>query len=128
VSVARRASVGLAILLGASTVEAQVVASGPTIAAARAGVSIVSSETSPLLELPDAAAHCGSALKNAALLGLGFSLAAGVIELTYTIVREPLVRNGHDLPRADPMLIAWAGGAGFVIGLVGTEICRRRER
>jgi hypothetical protein len=128
VSVARRAAVGVAALLGASTIEAQGAASGPTIAAARAGVSVVSSEASRVLKLPHATAHCGSAFKNAVMLGLGLSLAVGVIELTYTIVREPLVRNGHDLPHADPMLIAWAGGAGFVIGLVGTELCRRRNR
>ena len=116
------------MLLGASILEAQAGAGGPTIAAARVGVSVPSSGTSHHVELPDATSHCGSALKNAAMLGLGFSLAVGVIELTYTIVREPLIRNGHDLPHADPMLIAWAGGAGFVIGLVGTELCRRRHR
>jgi Na+/H+ antiporter NhaA len=116
------------MLLGASTGAAQPAARGPTIAAARAGVSVVSTETSRGLEFPDATAHCGSAFKNAVLLGLGLSLAVGVIELTYTIVREPLARNGHDLPHADPMLIAWAGGAGFVVGLVGTELCRRRGR
>jgi hypothetical protein len=127
VSLARRAAVGVAVLLGVSTVEAQV-ADGPTIRAARAGVSMISRETFRALRLPNTTAHCGSGFKNAALLGLGFSLAVGVIELTYTIIREPLVRNGHDLPQADPMLIAWAGGAGFVIGLVGTELCRRRHR
>jgi hypothetical protein len=89
---------------------------------------MLSRETSHTVELPIASSHCGSALKNAVMLGLGVSLAVGVIELTYTVIREPLVRNGHDLPRADPTLIAWAGGAGFVIGLVGTELCRRRER
>ena len=72
--------------------------------------------------------RCGSHWKNAAMLGLGLSLATGVLEVTYTLVREPVVRNGGSWPRADPALIAWAGGAGFVVGLVGTEVCRRRNR
>ncbi|HEY7408294.1 MAG TPA: hypothetical protein VH638_08500 [Gemmatimonadaceae bacterium] len=101
---------------------------GPTVAAARAAVFVLSAAPSPASPSIDLQASCGSALKNAALLGLGLSLATAVLELTYTIAREPFVRNGHDLPAADPALIAWAGGAGFVIGLVGTEVCRRRRR
>jgi hypothetical protein len=116
------------MLISASPLGAQDVSRGPTIAAARAGFAPPSTATFEAAELFVATSHCGSVIKNAALLGLGISLAVGVIELTYTIIREPLVRNGHDLPRADPMIIAWAGGAGFVIGLVGTELCRRRHR
>ena len=71
---------------------------------------------------------CGSRWKNAAMLGLGLSLATGVLEVTYTLVREPVVRNGGSWPRADPALMAWAGGAGFLVGIVGTEVCRRRRR
>lgn len=120
--------VGVAMLIGVSAVEAQDVTGGPTISAARAAFSMSAPSASEPVHVGDANAHCGSALKNAALLGLGVSLAVGMIELTYTIIREPLVRNGRDLPRADPTLIAWAGGAGFVIGLIGTEICRHRRR
>ncbi len=100
---------------------------GPTVTAARAAFAAplaAGYDEPPALE---AAASCGSALKNAALLGLGLSLATSVIELMYTLVREPFARNGHDLPGADPTIIAWAGAAGFLGGLVGTEICRRRR-
>jgi hypothetical protein len=79
----------------------------------------------PVQRLP--AAECGSILKNGALLGLGLALAVGSIELAYTIVREPFVRNGHDWPVAAPVWIAWAGGAGFIAGVVGTTLCRRRR-
>ena len=75
-----------------------------------------------------ASTPCGSRWKNAAMLGLGLALATGVLEVTYTLVREPVVRNGGSWPHADPALIAWAGGVGFVVGLVGTEVCRRRNR
>ena len=100
---------------------------GPTVRVARSAV------VTPALAAPARAAigvpaSCGSMLKNAVLWGLGLSLATASLELTYTIVREPFVRNGHDLPAADPRLIAWAGGAGFVVGLLGTEVCRRRRR
>lgn len=115
----------VALLVSASMVTAQ--DRGPTVAAARAAFFVPRSleRRTPIAD--HAAASCGSTLKNAAMLGLGLSLATAVIELTYTLVREPFVRNGHDLPGADPTLIVWAGGAGFIAGLVGTEICRRRR-
>ena len=99
---------------------------GPTVAAARAAFAMAGAtdHPPPLLRAP---ASCGSALKNAALLGLGLSLATAVIEGLYTLVREPLIRNGHDVPGADPAIIAWAGAAGFVAGVVGTHVCRRRR-
>ncbi len=100
---------------------------GPTVAAARAAVVAPTMDGRGASLLLDAPAACGSALKNAALLGLGFSLGTAAIELLYTLVREPFVRNGHDVPGADPTIIAWAGAAGFVGGLVGTAICRRRR-
>ncbi len=102
--------------------------SGPTVLAARAAFF---APTGVLREPPivrDTTASCGSALKNAVMLGLGFSLAAVMIEVTYTLIREPFVRGGHEISPADPVLIAWAGGAGFVVGLIGTELCRRRRR
>ena len=40
---------------------------------------------------------------------------------------DPDEVSRHDVPGADPTLIAWAGAAGFIGGLVGTEICRRRR-
>lgn len=99
---------------------------GPTVTAARAAFSVPSGERG--VSIADhGQASCGSALKNAALLGLGLSLATGVIELVYTLVREPFVRNGHHLPAADPTIIAWAAGVGFVVGFIGTELCRRRR-
>lgn len=99
---------------------------GPTVTAARAAFFAPSGQRpAPIADYAEAS--CGSALKNAALLGLGLSLATAVIELVYTLVREPFVRNGHDVPGADPTIIAWAGGAGFVAGLIGTELCRRRR-
>ena len=98
----------------------------PTVAAARAAFAVPSTSDRTAMVYQPAAA-CGSTLKNAALLGLGLSLATAVIELMYTLVREPFIRNGHDLPGADPTIILWAGTAGFVAGLVGTEICRRRR-
>jgi hypothetical protein len=128
VSIATRA-VGIAMLAGGSMLAAQErAASGPTVVAARAAFFTLPVPTRERAVVHDTSARCGSSLKNAAMLGLGFSLAAGMLELTYTIVREPFVRNGHDVPRADPRLIAWAGGAGFVVGLIGTELCRRRRR
>jgi hypothetical protein len=102
-------------------------AQGPTVTAARVALAAPAIAGQPAPPMLGAPASCGSALKNAALLGLGLSLATAVIELTYTLVREPFVRNGHDVPGADPRLIAWAGAAGFIGGLVGTEICRRRR-
>ena len=115
----------LVLLVNGGTLVAQ--APGPTILAARAALSAPASPQRPLPAAAYAAPSCGSAWKNAALLGLGLSLATAVIELTYTIVREPFVRNGHDVPGADPTIIAWAGGAGFLAGLIGTEMCRRRR-
>jgi hypothetical protein len=114
----------VALVISASVLAAQ--AQGPTVTAARVALAApaITGHRAPMIAAP---ASCGSSLKNAALLGLGLSLATAVIELTYTVVREPFVRNGHDLPGADPTLIAWAGAAGFLGGLVGTEICRRRR-
>lgn len=115
----------VALVITASALTAQEY--GPTVAAARAAfwVPTIADRAAPAL--PGAPASCGSALKNAALLGLGLSLAAAVIELVYTLAREPFVRNGHDIPGADPAIIAWAGAAGFIGGLVGTALCRRRR-
>ena len=114
----------VALVMSTSVLAAQ--AQGPTLMAARVALAApaIPGHRAPMIGGP---ASCGSALKNAALLGIGLSLATAVIELTYTLVREPLVRNGHDVPGADPTLIAWAGAAGFIGGLVGTEICRRRR-
>ena len=99
---------------------------GPTIASARAGFFVPSTPIDAAAQ-PLPLAECGSTLRNAALLGLGLSLATAILELTYTIVREPFVRNGVDLPAADPRLIAAAGGVGFLVGVIGTERCRRRR-
>ena len=115
----------VALLVTASTVTAQ--DRSPMVTAARAAFFAPPSLERRTPTAGHAAASCGSPLKNAAMLGLGLSLATAVIELTYTLVREPFVRNGHDLPGADPTIIVWAGGAGFIAGLVGTEICRRRR-
>jgi hypothetical protein len=129
VSIATLAAVGIATLVGVWTLEAQESAnSGPTVTAARAAFFAPAAAPRERATVRDTSSACGSALKNAAMLGLGFSLVASILELTYTIVREPLVRRGHDLPPADPALIAWAGGAGFALGLIGTERCRRRHR
>jgi hypothetical protein len=128
VSVATGTAMGVAMLIGVAALEAQEVTIGPTIVTARAAFFVSAPEEHESVRIPDTNTPCGSPLKNAAMLGLGLSLAVGVIELTYTIIREPFVRNGRDLPRADPKLIAWAGGAGFAIGLIGTEVCRRRRR
>ena len=118
----------LAMLLAVPLHSQELPETGPTIIAARAAFF-------PRPEAPfdrevvhDTTGSCGSHLKNAVMLGLGFALAVGALELTYTLIREPLNRNGHDLSPADPTLIAWASGAGFVIGLAGTELCRRRRR
>ena len=103
-------------------------ATGPTIAAARAGVSIAT-PAYPTIAIDSVITEsCGSMLKNGLLMGLGFSLATALLELVYTLVREPFVRQGHDVARADPRWIAWAGGGGFLVGLIGTERCRRRQR
>jgi hypothetical protein len=115
----------VALLLTGSGIAAQ--EHGPTLRAARGAFAAPASADrygpAPL----DEAVSCGSAFKNAALLGLGLSLATAVLELTYTFLREPFVLNGHDLPRADPRIIAWAGAAGFIGGYIGTAICRRRR-
>lgn len=122
-------AVGIAMVAGASMLGAQEHAgSGPTIIAARTAFFTPPVVTRERAVVHDTSANCGSALKNAAMLGLGFSLATVMLELTYTILREPFVRRGHEVSRADPRLIAWAGGAGFVVGLIGTELCRRRRR
>ena len=113
------------LLVNASTVAAQ--DRGPTVTAARAAFFAPPSLERRTPTAGHAATPCGSTLKNAAMLALGLSLATAVIELTYTLAREPFVRNGHDLPGADPTIIVWAGGAGFIAGLAGTEICRRRR-
>ena len=118
-------AVAITLLANASMVVAQ--ERGPTVAAARAAFRAPSSAERRLPMAEYASASCGSALKNAVLLGLGLSLATATIELLYTLVREPFVRNGHDVPGADPAIILWAGGAGFVAGLAGTEMCRRRR-
>ena len=128
-SIAPPAAVGIAMLFGASILEAQERAvSGPTVLAARAAFFAPMAASREGVIVHDTGATCGSPLKNAVMLGLGFSLATSILELTYTIVREPFVRRGHDVPPADPALIAWAGGAGFVLGLITTELCRRRRR
>lgn len=128
-SISRPAAILIALVLCAPHLSAQERArSGPTIVSARAAFFTPAPATSQHPIAADAPASCGSSLKNAAMLGLGFSLAAIVLEVTYTIVREPFVRRGRDLPPADPVLIAWAGGGGFVLGLIGTELCRRRRR
>jgi hypothetical protein len=93
-------------------------------------VSVARSAFAPMLPIVPTkssrqVAPCGHALKNGALLGLGLALAVASLEVVYTLIRAPLVNSGHDVPRADPMLIAYAGVAGFAIGLIGTEICRR---
>jgi hypothetical protein len=121
------ATIGAAVLfLTGSLLVAQ--EGGPTVIAARVAFFAHSVESRTHAVELDPAASCGSSLKNAALLGLGLSLATATIEWTYTVVREPVVRNGGDWPAADPMLIAWSGGAGFVVGLIGSELCRRRRR
>lgn len=125
------ARIAMALVIGAAAIPAQersITAAGPTVLAARAAFSI---EAAPIPAHNVAArspASCGSMLRNALLLGLGFSLATASLELVYTLAREPFVRNGYDVARADPAWIAWAGGAGFVVGLVGTAVCRRRNR
>lgn len=101
---------------------------GPTIAAARVAFSVAMTDRAPIALDSVFNESCGSMLKNGLLMGLGFSLATASLELVYTLVREPFVRQGHDVARADPRWIAWAGGAGFLVGLIGTERCRRRQR
>jgi hypothetical protein len=121
-------AVAIATLVVAPLHSQAPISTGPTVATARVAFvppAAVRAEPGVVYDTPGS---CGSHFKNAVMLGLGFALATGVIELTYTIIREPVNRNGHDWPAADPMLIAWAGGAGFVIGLVGTELCQRRRR
>lgn len=124
------ARIAMALVIGVAAIPAQEpTAAGPTVLAARAAFSV---ESAPIPAHHNVAARspasCGSMLRNALLLGLGFSLATASLELVYTLAREPFVRNGYDVARADPAWIAWAGGAGFVVGLVGTAVCRRRNR
>lgn len=113
-------------LLVCSTLAGQ--APGPTVAGARAAFFTPTAPTDVTTVALLPPSECGSTLRNAALLGLGLSIATAMLELTYTILREPFVKNGVDLPAADPRLIAGAAGAGFIVGLVGTELCRRRRR
>ena len=124
------ARIALALVVCVPAVGAQVrpIVSGPTVVAARAAFSVapaISLSSDGGLRIPES---CGSSVRNALLLGLGFSLATASLELVYTILREPFSRNGHDWARADPVWIAWAGGAGFLAGWIGTELCRRRQR
>ena len=119
-------AVAVSLLIAASTLVAQ--ERGPIVALARVAFAAPAPTTPAAPPRIDVPASCGSALRNAFLLGLGLAAATATLELTYTIVREPFVRNGSDLPAADPMLIAWAGGAGVVAGAIGTELCRRRRR
>lgn len=125
-SLANRLVALASLFVAGSILTAQ--AQAPTVAEARVAVfaSPTPGDAVTVPRLP--VAECGSTLKNAALLGLGFFFAAAVLELTYTFLREPFVLNGVDLPAADPRIIMAAGGAGFVVGLVGTEMCRRRRR
>lgn len=122
-------AVCVAVLVTPAVARAQAaVGAGPTIDAARSGFSVPVSIRRGVTVSLAASVACGSPWRNAVMLGLGLSLATGVLELTYTLLREPVVRNGGSWPRADPALMAWAGGAGFVAGLFGTEVCRRRNR
>lgn len=122
--------IALLLVVWASVMTAQEppVATGPTIALARAAFAVAPTPHAPIAIDSVIEESCGSMLKNGLLMGLGFSLATASLELVYTLVREPFVRQGHDVARADPRWILWAGGAGFVVGLIGTERCRRRQR
>ena len=122
------AAVAISTLAAAPLSSQERLATGPTIVAARAAFFLPPRADVEREVVHDTSASCGSHLKNGVMLGLGFGLAAGVLELMYTLIREPLNRNGQDLAPADPVLIAWAGGAGFVIGFTATEMCRRRSR
>jgi hypothetical protein len=121
--------VGLALGVWASMITAQErpTTAGPTIALARSAFSVAAPADGPRAIHAATAESCGSMLRNGLFMGLGFALATASLELVYTLVREPFVRQGHDVARADPRWIAWAGGAGFVVGLIGTERCRRRR-
>ena len=70
---------------------------GPTIAAARVAFAPPARVRAEPGVVHDTPGSCGSYYKNAAMLGLGFALATGVLELTYTLIREPLNRYGHVL-------------------------------
>ncbi len=120
----------IALHVMSPTARAQsVVGTGPFVERTRSAIAApLPRRGDASVRLTPSSARCGSRWKNAALLGLGLSLATGVLEVTYTVVREPVIRNGGSWPPADPALIAWAAGAGFVVGLVGTELCRRRNR
>lgn len=122
--------IALVSVVWASVISAQerLVATGPTIGLARAAFSVAPAPHAPIAIDSVIDESCGSMLRNGLLMGLGFSLATASLELLYTLVREPFVRQGHDVARADPRWIAWAGGAGFVVGLIGTDRCRRRQR
>lgn len=124
------ARIALALVVCVSVVTAQNRSGtgGPTVIAARAAFSVAPA-VAPQHDIGVRVAEsCGSPFKNALLLGLGVSLATASLELVYTLVREAFVRGAHDWARADPRWIAWAGGAGFLAGLIGTEVCRRRRR
>lgn len=122
--------VALILVVWVSVVGAQErgVETGPTIGAARAAFSVATTAHPTIARDSVIVESCGSMLKNGLLMGLGFSLATASLELLYTLVREPFVRQGYDVAPADPWWIAWAGGAGFVVGLIGTERCRRGQR
>jgi hypothetical protein len=124
-----RFRVALAVAVWASVITAQErpITSGPTIGLARSAFSVASPGDAPIAIDSVIPESCGSMLRNGLLMGIGFSLATASLELLYTLVREPFVRQGHDVARADPRWIAWAGGAGFVVGLIATERCRRRR-
>ena len=123
-----RVALALGVCASVITAQERPAATGPTIALARAAFSLEPEPHTPIAIDSLITESCGSMLRNGLLMGLGFSLATASLELVYTLVREPLVRQGHDVARADPRWIAWAGGAGVIIGLIGTERCRRRQR
>lgn len=124
-----RIALALAMWGSALLAQERPAVSGPTIALARAAFSVAPTPPGAPVAIDSVIAEsCGSMLRNGLLMGLGFSLATASLELVYTLVREPFVRQGHDVARADPRWIAWAGGAGVVVGLIGTERCRQRRR
>ena len=123
--------IALAVAVWGSAIMAQErpAVPGPTIALARVAFWVGPAPPHAPIAIESVTDQsCGSMVKNGLLMGLGFSLATASLELVYTLVREPFVRQGHDVARADPRWIAWAGGAGFVVGVIGTERCRRRQR
>lgn len=110
-------------MLLAAPLGAQPVAPAGTMSAARMAVAPLPTEANAVITIEPRS--CGSSLKNGTMLGLGLALATASLELVYTLLRAPFANAGHDVPRAEPWLIAIAGGAGFLVGVVRTEICRR---